>query len=73
MCEQMGPEDVLRARLKLGLTQAQLAPLLGYGDAARVSELERGIRAPGAAVARLLRAYLEGYRPPDWPLPVNKF
>ena len=61
------PEEVRAARFALGLTQAQLAALLGYGDVARVSELERGERRPGPAVERLLRAYLDGYRPADWP------
>jgi transcriptional regulator with XRE-family HTH domain len=63
----MKPDEIFRARLVLGLTQAELAALLGYGDVARVSELERGARQPGGAVLRLLRAYLDGYRPPDWP------
>jgi transcriptional regulator with XRE-family HTH domain len=67
MREQISPEEIRVARLRLGLTQAQLAPLLGYSDVARVSELERGVRQPGDAVLRLLRAYLDGYRPPDWP------
>lgn len=53
---------------RLGLTQAQLAPLLGYGAASRVSEIANGKRTPGASVVRLLRAYLDGYRPDDWPV-----
>jgi DNA-binding transcriptional regulator YiaG len=61
------PDKIRNARNALGLTQAELAPLLGYGDVARVSELERGARQPGGAVLRLLHAYLDGYRPPDWP------
>jgi transcriptional regulator with XRE-family HTH domain len=64
----MTAAEILRARLTLGLTQAQLAPLLGYSDVARVSELERGVRQPGAAVVRLLHAYLDGYRPENWPV-----
>jgi transcriptional regulator with XRE-family HTH domain len=68
MREQMTPLEILRARLTLGLTQAELAPLLGYSDVARVSELERGARKPGAAVVRLLHAYLDGYRPENWPV-----
>jgi len=63
----MTPAEIKQARSDLGLTQAQLAPLLGYGDKTRVSELERGSQAPGAAVVRLLQAYLDGYRPDDWP------
>lgn len=62
------PAEIKEARQSLGLTQAQLAPLLGYGPAkARISELERGARPVTAAAARLLAAYLAGYRPPDWP------
>jgi transcriptional regulator with XRE-family HTH domain len=64
----MSPTEIREARLRLGLTQAELAPLLGYSDVMRVSELERGVRKPGAAVVRLLHAYLEGYRPENWPV-----
>lgn len=62
------PIDITTARRSLGLTQSQLAPLLGYGDKTRISELERGTREPGAAVVLLLAAYLDGYRPADWPV-----
>jgi transcriptional regulator with XRE-family HTH domain len=68
MREQMTPQEIREARLRLGLTQAQLAPLLGYSDVARVSELERGVRQPNGAVLCLLRAYLDGYRPENWPV-----
>lgn len=54
-------------REKLGLTQGELAVVMGYGDKARVSEIERGVRSPSAAASRLLQAYLSGYRPEDWP------
>ena len=60
-------EEIRAARFALGLTQAQLAALLGYGDVARVSELERGERQPGPAVPLLILAYLDGYRPAGWP------
>lgn len=65
----MTPTTIKQARSDLGLTQAQLAPLLGYADKSRISELERGTERPGAAVVRLLQAYLDGYRPADWPSP----
>ena len=68
----MTPTEIRQARLALGLTQLQLAEWLGYPDKARVSELERGIRQPGAAVVLLLRAYLDGYRIiPNTPAPVQ--
>jgi hypothetical protein len=41
--------------------------MLGHSSKSRIAELEAGTRKPGAAVIRLLRAYLAGYRPPDWP------
>ena len=63
----MTPEEIHAARKQLGLSQPQLARLLGYGAPPRVAEIESGKRAPGEAVARLLRAYLDGYRPADWP------
>ena len=64
----MTPATIKQARQSLGLTQSQLAPLLGYADKTRISELERGTRQPSESVMRLLQAYLDGYRPADWPL-----
>lgn len=64
----MSPAEFREARQSLGLNQHQLAAMLGYGAPARISEIERGIEAPGASVLRLLRAYLDGYRPADWPM-----
>ena len=63
----MTPTELKQARSDLGLTQAQMAPLLGYGHTMRVSELERGTRQPGQSVVLLIAAYLRGYRPDDWP------
>jgi transcriptional regulator with XRE-family HTH domain len=63
----MTAAEIRAAREALGLSQAALARVLGYGSAARVSELERGARGASPAVARLLAAYLDGYRPADWP------
>ena len=63
----MTPAEFKQARQSLGLTQTQAATLLGYGNATRISEIENGQRNAGAAVVQLLRAYLDGYRPKDWP------
>lgn len=63
----MTPADFAAGRHALGLTQAQLAAVMGYGNKARISEIERGERLPPLA-ERLLRAYLDGYRPDDWPV-----
>jgi len=62
----MTPEEFRAARVQLGLTQAELARVLGYGKPIRVSEIERGIRNPSQSAVRLVQAYLAGYRPEDW-------
>lgn len=67
----MTPKDIKDARLKLGLTQSQLAILLGYkGDNVRamMHDLETGAKPLREPQMRLLVAYTEGYRPKDWPL-----
>jgi DNA-binding XRE family transcriptional regulator len=61
------PEHFKMVREALGLTQAEMAKMLGYGSRVRVAELEAGTRKPSASVVRLLQAYLNGYQPPDWP------
>ena len=63
----MTPEQFREARQLLGLTPPQAATLLGYGSATRISEIENGHRNASAAVVLLLRAYIAGYRPSDWP------
>jgi len=64
----MTPAEIRSARLALGLTQKQLATLLGYSHHTQVSVIERGVARPGAAVTLLLVAYLDGYRPANWPV-----
>lgn len=66
------PDDMVdyefaTARKRIGLTQQQLAPLLNLGSHYRVSEYERGAKKIPGHIARLMRAYDEGYRPIDWP------
>ena len=63
----VGNREITALRHALGLTQTQLARVLGYAHSPRVSELERGVRVIDAGRARLLRAYASGYRPVDWP------
>lgn len=64
----MTPDQLREARQRLGLTQVELAAVLGITKD-HLSDCERGARAKalGPSAARLLRAYLEGYRPSDWP------
>ena len=63
--------DEFRAvRSSLGLTQAQLARVLGYAARENVALLESAgdwTREIPSAIARLMTAYAAGYRPPDWP------
>lgn len=56
-------------RLCLGLTQRQLALVLGYRHPIRISEFERATRPlpVPVRVAAQMRAFAAGYRPADWP------
>lgn len=65
----MTPAEFKEARITLGLTPTQCAAMLDYGFQSRISGIERGANPPGARVVRLMRAYLAGYRPDDWPKP----
>jgi hypothetical protein len=66
----MTPAQLHEARRKLGLNLAQMAVMLGYlgkhGES-QVHHLETGRRLIKPAQRRLIEAYLDGYRPPDWP------
>jgi transcriptional regulator with XRE-family HTH domain len=66
----MRPDQLARARKRLGLTLDQMADMLGYeGEQAKsqVHHLETGRREIRPAQRRLVEAYLAGYRPADWP------
>jgi DNA-binding transcriptional regulator YiaG len=54
----MTPEDFRAARLRLGMTQAELAVALGYTHKQVVSAIETGKRKPGTAVRLLLAALI---------------
>lgn len=67
----MSPKEIKEARQSLGLTQAQLAQLLDTSDHV-VRRLEMtpdksSHRTPAPRMVRLITAYLDGYRPSDWP------
>ena len=64
----MTPAQLQQARSNLGLTQQQLAKMLGYGLYSRISELEGGRTQITDQCARLMQAYVDGYRPGDWPI-----
>ena len=66
----MTPDQLARARQRLGLTLEQMAMMLGYvGEQRRqmMYDLESGRRTIREPQRRLVEAYLAGYRPKDWP------
>ena len=70
----MTPDQLARARQRLGLTLEQMATMLGYeGEQRRqmMYDLESGRRAIRNPQCRLTEAYLAGYRPKDWPRDSN--
>jgi len=63
--------EIRAARLALGLTQAELAKMLNV-EARTVRRMESDPnhsthRVPAVRMVRLIRAYLDGHRPADWP------
>lgn len=67
----MTPSEIKEARQSLGLSQKQMADMLDTDPRViRSVEAPDGAtthRAPAVRVERLLRAYMAGYRPDDWP------
>lgn len=63
----MTAAELRAARDAIGLTQKQLATVMGLRGPATVAEWERDKRKIGPTAARLLAAYVNGYRPEDWP------
>ena len=67
----MTPTEIRAARLALGLTPAEIAKLLDVGTQT-VTRMESTPdrskhREPAVRMVRLIRAYLDGHRPADWP------
>ena len=68
----MIPAQFKEARKSMGLTQAQLAVMLDT-DAQSVRRIEMEptastSRYPAPRMVRLMLAYVDGYRPSDWPI-----
>lgn len=66
----MSPDELKSARNALSLTLSEMATLLGYvGEQRRqmMYDLETGRKPLREPQRRLAEAYLEGYRPRDWP------
>jgi len=67
----MTPTELKEARLTLGLTLEQMATMLRYKGSGRRQQmwnLENGLRTLGDERAELVKVYLSGYRPDDWPI-----
>lgn len=67
----MTPAEIKKARHAMGLSVADLARLLDT-DPQTVRRMEQSedantFRRPAPRMVRLLTAYVEGYRPQDWP------
>ena len=65
----MTPQELKKAKVTLGLTLSQMAKMLGYdGKHAnlQIRHMIIGERTIRSAQARLVQAYLDGYRPKDW-------
>ena len=62
----MTPSDIAAARTALGLTQAEMAAMLDIGTHS-LSRIECGGHKPKGAIVRLIKLYLAGARPDDWP------
>ena len=67
-CLPMTGDDIRAARKHLGLTQKQLAEVMGYSDKTYVTAIETDKRSMSDQGQKLLQAYLSGYRPTDWPV-----
>lgn len=62
--------EIKEARETLGLTLVEFGHLLGFSGAhlrQQMHRLETGERPIREPQRRLIVAYLEGYRPKDWP------
>lgn len=71
----MDNKDLRVARASLGLSVADMARMLET-DALSVRRMELSPdksthRKPAPRMVRLIRAYLDGYRPSDWPAEEN--
>jgi DNA-binding transcriptional regulator YiaG len=67
----MTPKELKEARKTLGLTQDQMGRMLDTtGRVVRTMESDPSTsqhRTPAPRMERLIKAYLEGFRPDDWP------
>lgn len=67
----MTPAELKSARRAIGLTQAELGRMLDTAPQTvrrmEMAPTTQTHRAPAPRMVRLIRAYLAGWRPDDWP------
>ena len=63
----MMPAEIVAARKALGLTQAQMARMINC-DRSTLNRAENAKLTLHPAQKRLIALYLNGARPPDWPV-----
>lgn len=65
----MTPEEIKEARLSLGLTVAQFGNMLDIADERTMRRHMSPVnpKQPSPRMVRLVKAYMAGYRPDDWP------
>lgn len=64
-----GP-DLRAARKSLGISQRQLGELIGYGGEnprQSIGRMERGCQPIPKHIELIVDAFVQGYRPQDWP------
>ena len=71
MADTMTHDEIQKARVTLGLSVADMADMLGHSAVHQrrlesAPDVDMHRKANGSCV-RLLRAFLDGYRPADWP------
>jgi transcriptional regulator with XRE-family HTH domain len=70
------PKQFKEARKRLGLSVSQMAAALGVGDVQirrmQVDADKESHRPVMPTTEKLIRAYLDGYRPRDWPAQEGK-
>ena len=68
----MTPDELKQALDQLGLrTQIAAAKALRFSRQASISDMLTGRKPVSPQTAELVRAYLSGYRPADWPAGPN--
>lgn len=72
----LSAEDLFNARRSFGLSLSEMGRMLGLKDSPYLRDhmfaLENGKKKISPMMARLIKAYLAGYRPSDWPSAQNK-